>query len=351
MSDTVTPASAEPESSCQEVTITDAKAPFDNPDAEVIIRSSDNVDFRVFKSFLLSVSTVFKDMFAIPQGPADAARVDQEMKDGRPIIPVTEESQVVETLLRFCFPNILTSVPVLNTMEEIMPVLEVSIKYGIEILESRMRDALFTPPVIEERAMQLFVVAYRHRWEKEIRIAAKHTLVQPAWDRLYVAELESITGGDLHRLQKYRLECARAAKRVATTVGWIKVDDIVGLHCNSCEEPTQKIGATWMVYKLGGWWVRYMRSVAEELAKKPRGDTVLESSLVDTALHQANRCQRCRARLETAARFKEFCEFFAAEVDRVISQVSYTPSGPFCPLTIFVVLVGHPGDQVLRYTY
>jgi len=314
------------ESSCQAITdattITDAKAPFNNPDAEAIIRSSDDVDFRVFKSLLSSVSNVFKDMFAIPQGPADVTRVDQEMRDGLPVIPITEESQIVEKLLMFCYPNILTSIPVLKTMDEILPMLEVAIKYGIDVLESRMREALFRPQVVEERAMQLFVIAYHHRWEKEMRIAARHTLVQPVWKGLYVAELESITGGDLHRLQQYRLECATAATRVATKVGWIKRDNVDVLHCNACEDPAQKIEIGWMTFRLGSWWISYMGKAAKELANKPHGDTVLESRLIDSALQQANRCQRCSEKPEMKVRFKEFCQVFAAQVERGISEVT-----------------------------
>jgi len=316
------PISTDSDSNHQEVIITDAKAPFNSPDAEVIIRSSDNVDFRVFKSFLSSVSNVFKDMFAVPQGPVDIARVDQEMRDGLPVIPMTEESQIVETLLAFCYPNILTSIPALKTMEEMLPMLEVAIKYDIKALENRMRAELFKSSVVVEKTMQLFVIAYHHRWEKEMRIAARHTLVQPAWDNLYVAELESITGGDLHRLQQYRLECATAATRVATTLGWIKGDSIDGIHCNSCPEPAQRIEVGWMRYKLGSWWKSYMGKAAQELAKRPRGDTVLGPSLIDAALQQANRCQRCRARPETASRFRDFCDIFAAQVDQAISEVT-----------------------------
>ncbi|EIW75069.1 hypothetical protein CONPUDRAFT_66183, partial [Coniophora puteana RWD-64-598 SS2] len=44
-----------------------AKAPFDDPEAEIILRSSDNVEFRVFKSFLAFSSSIFRDMLSLPQ--------------------------------------------------------------------------------------------------------------------------------------------------------------------------------------------------------------------------------------------------------------------------------------------
>lgn len=43
----------------------EASWPFDNPNAEVILRSSDNVHFRVFKGNLALASPVFKDMFTL----------------------------------------------------------------------------------------------------------------------------------------------------------------------------------------------------------------------------------------------------------------------------------------------
>jgi hypothetical protein len=136
-----------PESEDQAVTVTDANAPFDNPDADVIIRSSDNVDFRVLKLFLSWASPFFGDMFGLPQGPAGSISEEQETRDGIPVIQVTEKSQVMETLLKFCHPN---HAPAFKTVEEILPVMEAAIKYGIEGMERHAREALTIPPLVQE---------------------------------------------------------------------------------------------------------------------------------------------------------------------------------------------------------
>jgi len=83
------------ESEDQTATVTDANAPFDNPDADVIIRSSDNVDFRVFKLVLSLASPFFTVMFGLPQGPAGSINEKQETRNGIPVIQVTENSQVM----------------------------------------------------------------------------------------------------------------------------------------------------------------------------------------------------------------------------------------------------------------
>lgn len=310
---------------------TDAKAPFDSQDAEVIIRSSDNVDFRVFKILMSLASNVFKDMFALPQGPATV--FDQETRDGLPVIVVTERSEIVEMLLKFCYPNLLSSVPGLKTMDEILPLLQVMDKYGIEKLESRLREALVTLPLVEERAISIFVAAYRRKWEKEMRIAATYILVQKDWEGLDVMELDSITGGDLLRLHRYRLKCAAAATHVATTFDWIPEMYASKLECPDCAECE---GSQIVIFTsldeqfecmVGGWWSSYMQNAGKELSIRPRGDTVLGSGLMDEAIRllRASCCTgRCK-RTSTERDFRQFCKRFASEVDRVVSEVSRLP--------------------------
>ena len=56
-----------------------ATAPFDHAKADIVLRSSDNVDFRVFKLFLSLASPVFETLFDIPQ-PVEESE-DQEIRD------------------------------------------------------------------------------------------------------------------------------------------------------------------------------------------------------------------------------------------------------------------------------
>src|SRR5258708_4880046 len=55
-----------------------ASAPFDHAKADVILRSADGVEFRVFMLFLSLASPFFETLFGLPQAPDGAA--DQEMK-------------------------------------------------------------------------------------------------------------------------------------------------------------------------------------------------------------------------------------------------------------------------------
>ena len=72
--------------------------PFEVPDANLIIRSSDNIDFRVHKSLLAMASPFFKDLLSLPQ-PSDS-----EIVDGVPVVRLPESSELLNNLLSILYP-------------------------------------------------------------------------------------------------------------------------------------------------------------------------------------------------------------------------------------------------------
>ena len=74
-------------------TTTDAEPPFDiNAKADIILRSSDLVDFHVIKAFLIFTSPLFEGMFTLKQ-PLDGG--PEGYKAGLPIIPMEEKSMTL----------------------------------------------------------------------------------------------------------------------------------------------------------------------------------------------------------------------------------------------------------------
>lgn len=71
---------------------------FDVPDANLIIRSSDFVDFRVHKQVLAMASPVFKDLLSLPQPP------DSESDDGLPVVNLFEDSELLHSLISIIYP-------------------------------------------------------------------------------------------------------------------------------------------------------------------------------------------------------------------------------------------------------
>jgi hypothetical protein len=78
--------------------ITPPLEPFDVPDANLIVRSSDHVDFRVHKPVLAVSSPFFKDLLSLPQ-PHDCKTVD-----GLPMVHFSEDSELLNSLFSMLYP-------------------------------------------------------------------------------------------------------------------------------------------------------------------------------------------------------------------------------------------------------
>ena len=84
-----------------QVQISPATSPsstFEVSDANIIIRSSDLVDFRVHKSVLAMTSPFFKDMLCLPQ-PSDSKTFD-----GLPVVDLSEDSELLNSLVSILYP-------------------------------------------------------------------------------------------------------------------------------------------------------------------------------------------------------------------------------------------------------
>jgi hypothetical protein len=84
---------------------------FDLPDANFIIRSSDNVNFRVHISVLALISPFFEDLLSLPQ-PSD-----RETVDGLPVVQLPESSELLNSLLSMLYP-VPTVIP--NSYEKVL---------------------------------------------------------------------------------------------------------------------------------------------------------------------------------------------------------------------------------------
>jgi hypothetical protein len=86
----------------------------DASDMNLIIRSSDLVNFRVRKSVLAAASPFFKDLLSLPQ-PSDS-----EIVDGLPVVQMPEDSELLNSLVSNLYP-IQTVLP--NSYEKVSSLL------------------------------------------------------------------------------------------------------------------------------------------------------------------------------------------------------------------------------------
>ncbi|KAF5373270.1 hypothetical protein D9615_007393 [Tricholomella constricta] len=309
-----------------------ARPPFDDLGADIILRSSSGVDFYLSRPILSFASPFFDTMFSLPLPQAGAV---QEMKDGKPVISVEEDEDTLDLLLKYCYPRWCTTLELEKTsFEKLISARQAAEKYEMEGVENRIREELIAERFLAKDPLRMYAIALRYRLERETRVAAKATLRLPILGRQYFDELEYISAGAHHRLQVYHLKCAEVAKKVATNLDWMTADKYVWFECNGeCRnQASYTINYTPEVVTISGnrrkwvlsrWWWEYMTQAGRALAERPLGATVTDPDLMDDALGKASGCGFCRGRA-----FKEmraFANVFSDEVDKAIAEVGQVP--------------------------
>lgn len=192
-----------------------ATAPFDDAAADTVLRTSDGVDFYVYRIILSLGSPFFRSMFSLkqPESPSASATASQ----GQPVIDVQESSGTLDKLLRLCYP---IPDPVIQSIGEVGDVLEAALKYEMEQPTALMKNLLRTGSA--DQPLQAYVVACRLSMEEEAAAAASIWRVNmpfipetpvgrngPAdWSRTmagqaYIEPMTQITAGAFFRLLRF----------------------------------------------------------------------------------------------------------------------------------------------------
>jgi hypothetical protein len=296
--------------------ITLAKAPFDKSNADLILRSSDNVAFRVFKQFLCFASPFFEHTLSLPQPVESGSNSDL------PVISLSEPGGVVEKLLTICYPRSAGSV--LGTLEEIQPVLEAATKYDMEDVRSSIQEMLVAAKYVENEIghLRVFCIAFRYGLKDAAIVAMRHTLRHSAMGRPYVKELELISAKTYHQLLDYHWRCSKVAVALATLPVWLPKDSWGGYdsstpQCEVCRAPLNNdAGVSFYASK---YWISYLRDVKGVLRDQPCGTSALRPDVLDKALEEASNCPRCcKAAVRT---MRQFSADLAREIEEATSNV------------------------------
>lgn len=313
-----------------------ASSPFDHPKADIILRSSDRVDFRVFKLFLALASPLFETMFELPQ-PA-AVGTSNDTKDGLPVISMQENSKILDTFLRFCYPSTLAEDPSLDNLIDIKAIIGVAKKYSLDLIERRVCQALANPKVLEAEPLRCFAIARNARLTHETITAARYTLRQPLIPTC-LPEIDMITASDLLALLTYHTKCSVAAASLLANLDWmtnyysnpsgcnwlLDTRRVLDMWGKSSEPPICKCArsdkAKFQLWKSApySWWTTYMEETFELLRDTPSGDIV--RSEVEKTIQKVRvvGCTTCSAHVKE--KMEEFSNLLALNVDKATASI------------------------------
>ncbi|KAJ7288499.1 hypothetical protein C8J57DRAFT_1280465, partial [Mycena rebaudengoi] len=309
-----------------------ASSPFDDTAADVIIRSSDNVHFYVYKLLLSLASPIFADIFTLPQPE------DHRGSNSHQVAEVSESSETLYRLLSWCDPR---SVP-MASVEDVLAVLQAADKYCMDKVMKHAADILMLSSVhLEREPMKIFAVAVRYRLMEVAAVAAKYTL-RFSWEeqmKQHVPELKAIPASITHQLGGYQLACKRAAAAVAAVPAVPALPGVSAaavaatmIERISKERPAFKMfkiqsrfsncpigecfssGQPWK-----GWFLQYLTAVKADLYDRPSVTTIDGRLLRESKLFAL--CPNCGE--VNYAKLWELTQFLVQEVNQVLSEVPF----------------------------
>jgi len=202
--------STESSSSRCQAQATLAAPPFDDTRADLVLQSSDEVHFRVFKIILSLASPIFADMFCIPL-PAS-----QRSDDETQVVTLSEDSNVLDVALRHLYPVRIPDDG--GTLRDAGVLAEFARKYQVDALEKFIMRYLTDN--VERDPVGVYAIAVTYGY-KDIGAKAARSCLNLPFSLLLSPYVRGATGELYGELLRYHVACGEAASAVASERRWL----------------------------------------------------------------------------------------------------------------------------------
>lgn len=308
--------------------------PFDSFDADCILRSSNDVDFCVHTLILSLASPFFRTMFSLLKGAAAKLSID-EVNDGLPIVPVSENDRTLHILLSLCYP---VPPPTVKRFRDLTRAYEAAEKYEMNRMLPHIADALVDKA--SQDVVAAYAFGYRHRLTDLVITAAKITLQNPLSDLGRSPELDLITGTQLQHLHVFHRSCREKAVGLADDWAWVKTISAIPLASDTkncdCQiiitlHDVEPIRGTTSTFEEHGkedkqefyapeWWYDYMDKATEALKHRPVASTITDPLFCASTFGAASKCDEPDC-ADGVKLMHGFIELFAKKIDQAVDSV------------------------------
>jgi hypothetical protein len=306
-----------------------ASFPFDDPKADFIIRSSDNIHFYTHKSLLSIVSPVFEGMLEVLDGSS------QELYDDRPCLLVTDDSRHLLCLLSWCDPR---SKELKPTLDNLTMMLSIAKKYGVDFMfKKAQKDLLARCSAVE--SFRVYAIAIRFRLDDVVQKAARATL-QSSSACQNSPDLKHISGLAIQNLHNYHFECKAAVRDLLASESWAENMKVAARQLSSrrdidSENPWHSHGVEYFSLRrlaiMGGgvlwlstgktapWWSSYVEVMINDwpsvlVLPPPSWLEWLEDKMISR-----DKCSQCRK--YGYERLKRVSQYLVNIIDKTVSEV------------------------------
>lgn len=323
-------------------THTRADSPFDS-DGDLILQTSDDVDFRVHKLILRKASPTFDNILSLPH-PSPEHAAAEDYIDGIPVISVTESSDTMDIFLRYCYPTV---VPTFD-LPDFLPLFRAGKKYEADVVIENVLIQ-FRRRFCSHKAfcVRAFVIACHLGLQEETKCAAKTSLSIPGYQitQMRFKELDLVPASTFFNLLDYHRRCRDTiVQELCSPTYWVnRFEDFTPMfelsnRSKKCctEVMTEFYGAlmiqgddewpdeveTDVRYTAKLWAMQYLM----ELGKLVDNDKILiedafhNPEAADRAVERALECPRCSETVVGCLML--FVRKAVEAVDDVVSKVS-----------------------------
>ncbi|KAI0738449.1 hypothetical protein C8Q80DRAFT_1275452 [Daedaleopsis nitida] len=293
-----------------------APYPFDLAEAEVVLVTSDSVEFRVFQQILALCSPVL------------SARAKDLPPSAPSTIDVSEHSRIFSILLQLSYP---TAEPRLEDLLDISAALAAAEKYEMQRASQVLRAVLASRrDSPSEDSTTLYAIASRFGMRELAVAAAKRTLrteIMRASASISDLDALGVSAGCFYRLLDYHRRCRAAVRSIFNfdnSGDWIDYEMSTQLHscCRSAFGSAPRTPC---------WFNVYMQRVgAEEWPKSASAtDSALLQSVLEATPESGYSCGYC---LDVQSVFVliRFSKYVAETMDSLEASVAlkWVGSGP-----------------------
>lgn len=212
-----------------------AGAPFDcDPNADIVLRSSDDFGFRVQKNILSLASPVFNDMFSLPQ-PApvesDVPMRTTALEGPLPRIHLSETGPVINILLRYSYPG--RDSHDMDDFDTVVAVRTAAEKYDMSFITAKLDDYIKLYRTNDPRYTMLYYrSAFEHQDKGQTHVYLRDCLKFPLTALLRDWQL-TFSESPLPCLIKYHQVVSSRVAEYITNL-FIKGSPVFFPTCNTC---------------------------------------------------------------------------------------------------------------------
>ena len=291
--------------------------PFDVADADTILRSSDQIDFHVYRVVLSKSSSFFKSMVSLPQPDASSSEKQN------PVIDLTENSRTIAVLLTYIYPLATELEPI--SLDDMIYALSAAKKYEMAAASQRLNEKFAVSKVVQDSPIEAFCAMYSHKLGEAARVAAKVSLKHRMNLDSIGENLRYTNGPALYQLWKFHRACsATAAEAVSGThLTWItSIDriwpDFMRDNCpRDCREYSYTLGPSGECWNTTDPWYSYITRAHNVLLEHPCREAVAHDSVLKPS-YEGKTCYFCRC---TLISLPEFVRLLGEEVENRVSMV------------------------------